>query len=220
MSFSMMDDKRLKVLGRMTSSNVMKVLWVLHELDLPFIRYDYGGAYGLTDTPEYRAMNPPGLVPTLVEGDSGNWSLWESNAVCRYLARDNPALWPTDPHARAVADCWMDAQQTLLNRPMSTLFWGLVRTAPEDRDPAALEKALQDTARIWRMVEERVAKHDYIAGTSFTLADIPWGVHAHRWFGMNYGSLMRPELPALQAWYDRLCQRKPYQQGVLAVAIS
>ena len=72
------------VWGRNTSSNVMKVLWGLGELGLPFERIDVGGAFGKTDTPEYRAMNPTGLVPTLQEGD---FTLWESNAILRYLAQ-------------------------------------------------------------------------------------------------------------------------------------
>jgi len=53
------------VWGRASSSNVMKVLWGLGEMGLPFDRIDVGGAFGGTDTPAYRAMNPTGLVPTL-----------------------------------------------------------------------------------------------------------------------------------------------------------
>ena len=116
------------VWGRATSSNVMKVLWGLGELGLPFERIDVGGAFGKTDTPEYRAMNPTGLVPTLQEDD---FTLWESNVILRYLhAAHAPAspLFPAEPHARANVDRWMDAQQTVFNRPMGQVFWGLVRT--------------------------------------------------------------------------------------------
>ena len=72
------------VWGRATSSNVMKVLWGLGEFDLPFERIDVGGAFGKTDTPEYLAMNPTGLVPTLQEQ---SFFLWESNAILRYLGQ-------------------------------------------------------------------------------------------------------------------------------------
>ena len=61
----------------------MKAIWVLEELKLPYERIDAGGAFGVTDTPHYRAMNPTGLVPTLQEDD---FVLWESNAIARYLA--------------------------------------------------------------------------------------------------------------------------------------
>jgi len=208
------------VWGRASSSNVMKVLWGLGELGLPFERIDVGGAFGRTKTPDYLAMNPTSLVPTLQEGD---FTLWESNAILRYLgsvhARDS-ALWPSDAHARANIDRWMDAQQTTLNRPMSQVFWGLVRTPAEQRDMGAIASAIEDTAKAWRYIEAELERHDFIAGADFTLADIPWGVHAHRWFGMDYLGLVRPELPALQAWYDRLCLRPAYQQHIAGCPIA
>jgi len=208
------------VWGRATSSNVMKVLWGLGELGLAFERIDVGGAFGRTETAEYRAMNPTGLVPTLQEGD---FTLWESNVILRYLAQvhaSGSALWPEDPHARANIDRWMDAQQTLLNRPMSGVFWGLVRTPADKRDLTAVAAAIEETARAWRMIETRLETHEFIAGAAFSLCDIPWGVHAHRWFGMDYLGLVRPDMPALRAWYDRLCERPAYQQSVVATPIS
>ena len=154
------------VWGRNTSSNVMKVLWGLGELGLPFERIDVGGAFGKTDTPEYRAMNPTGLVPTLQEGD---FTLWESNAIVRYLGQVHAAgsqLWPTDPHARAIIDHWMDAQQTVLNRPMSAVFWGLVRTPADKRDLNAVAAAIEETTRAWHMIDAKLSRHDFVAGAS------------------------------------------------------
>ncbi|MGE0415216.1 MAG: glutathione S-transferase family protein [Acetobacteraceae bacterium] len=202
------------VWGRATSSNVMKVLWGLDELNLPFERIDVGGAFGKTDTPEYRAMNPTGLVPTLQEDE---FTLWESNVILRYLCHahvPHSPLWPQEPHARANVDRWMDAQQTVFNRPMSAVFWGLVRTPADQRDMAAIQASIHDTVKAWRMVEEKLAKHDFIAGSDMTLCDIPWGVHAHRWFNMDYLGLERPDLPAVRAWYDRLCQRPAYRRHI------
>lgn len=202
------------VWGRKTSSNVMKVLWGLDELALPFERIDVGGSFGKTDTAEYRGMNPTGLVPTLQEGD---FTLWESNAILRYLCHAHAArspLWPREPQARANIDRWMDAQQTTFNRPMSQVFWGLVRTPADQRDMAALQQAINDTAKAWGFIEPRLGRHDFIAGADFTLADIPWGVHAHRWFNMDYLGLERPDLPNIRAWYDRLCERPAYRTHI------
>jgi glutathione S-transferase len=207
------------VWGRATSSNVMKVLWGLGELGQPFERIDVGGAFGRTDTPDYRTMNPTGLVPTLQEDD---FSLWESNAILRYLAQVHArgsALWPADARQRATVDHWMDAQQTVLNRPMSSVFWGLVRTPADQRDLSAIAGSIEETARAWHLIEAELNRHDFIAGADFTLCDIPWGVHAHRWFGMDYVGLIKPDMPALRAWYDRLCQRPAYQQYVIATPI-
>jgi glutathione S-transferase len=199
------------VWGRKTSSNVMKVLWAAGELGLPFERIDVGGAFGKTDTADYRAMNPTGLVPTLQEDD---FTLWESNVICRYLCTayaPDSSLWPRDPRTRANVDRWMEAQQTVLNRPMTGVFWGLVRTPPEQRDMAVIGQAIQDASRVWAMVEAQLAHHPYLAGEAFTLADIPWGVHAHRWFNMDFD---RPSMPGVRAWYDRLCERPAYHEHI------
>jgi glutathione S-transferase len=204
------------VWGRATSSNVMKVLWGLGELALPFERIDVGGSFGKTETAEYRGMNPTGLVPTLQEDD---FTLWESNAILRYLCHahaPHSLLWPQDPHQRANIDRWMDAQQTVLNRPMGVVFWGLVRTPADKRDPAVIAQGIADAAKAYGMIEPLLAKHAYIAGPDFTLADIPWGVHAHRWFNMDF---QRPPLPALRAWYDRLCERPAYKQHIVACPV-
>jgi glutathione S-transferase len=204
------------VWGRATSSNVMKVLWGLGELNLPFERIDVGGSFRKTDTPEYRAMNPTGLVPTLQEDD---FTLWESNAVLRYLCHahaPHSLLLPQDPHQRANIDRWMDAQQTVLNRPMGVVFWGLVRTPADKRDPAAVAQGVADAAKAYGMIEPLLAQHAFIAGPDFSLADIPWGVHAHRWFNMDF---QRPSLPHLRAWYDRLCERPAYKQHIVACPV-
>ena len=81
----------LTVHGRATSLNVQAVMWLLAELDLPVERLDLGFPFGGTDTPEYRAMNPNGLVPTMQDE---HVTLFESAAILRYLAarRDEAAL--------------------------------------------------------------------------------------------------------------------------------
>ncbi len=195
--------------GRATSSNVMKVIWTLEELQLPYERIDVGGSFGKTDTTDYRAMNPTGLVPTLQEDD---FTLWESNAICRYLCHahsPHSKLWPQEPHARGNVDRWMDAQQTLLGRPIGVVFWGLVRDRPTSATWRRSSKGwrMRRVSGRWSMAE--LAKHPYLAGDDLTLADIPWGPHLHRWFNMDFE---RPEVPHLRAWYDRLLQRPAYKQ--------
>lgn len=200
-----------KLLGRANSSNVMKAVWLLEELGLPYERTDVGGPFSGTDTPEYRAMNPNGVVPTLVEDD---FVLWESNAVIRYLCAANApghAMWPDDLRARASIDRWMDWQQTTLNRPQSTVFQGLVRTAPERRDGAAIAAAVAEAARCWTLLDGILSKVPYVAGPVFTLADIALGVHVHRWFSFD---LARPPQPHLREWYERLLTRAAYQKHV------
>ncbi|MGH7212668.1 MAG: glutathione S-transferase family protein [Acetobacteraceae bacterium] len=200
-----------KLWGRANSSNVMKVIWLLEELGLPYQRIDAGGAFGVTDTPEYRAMNPNSLVPTLQEDD---FVLWESNVILRYLceanAPDSP-MFPRDLHARASIDRWMDWQQTTLNGPMSPVFWGLVRTPPEQRDMDAIGRGIQATGEVLARLDAVLARVPYVVGPVFTLADMPLGVHIHRWF---FFPVEKPALPHVRAWYDRLLERPAYRTHV------
>lgn len=201
----------IRVWGRTNSSNVMKVLWLLDELGIPFERLDAGGKFGRTDTPEYRAMNPLGLVPTL---EHDGFSLFESNAILRYLCNSQPggpAYYPADPQPRGVVDAWLDLQQTALNRPQSVVFSGLVRTAAPERDHAAISAAVSDAGAIWGLLDNRLAARSFVTGDHLTIADIAFGVHAHRWFAMP---IARPDSPHLHAWYNRLLQRKPYATHV------
>jgi glutathione S-transferase len=197
----------IRVWGRTTSSNVMKVLWLLDELGLPYERIDAGGAFGGTNSPQYRAMNPPGLVPTLEEN---GFSLFESNAILRYLCNacaPGSDWYPAAPRARAPVDAWMDMQQTLLTPPQSRMFVGLVRTPPEKRDPSAIAAAVLEAGRGWAMLDAKLSGQEFLFGAKPSIADIAFGVHAHRWFVLP---IERPELPALRAWYERLLTRAPY----------
>ena len=110
----------LKIYGRKTSSNVQKVLWCCDEIGLAFEREDIGGEFGGNKTPEYLALNPNGLVPTI---DDGGFILWESNSCVRYLAAKygKGKLWPVDLQVAASASRWMDWQLSTVNPPVGTL---------------------------------------------------------------------------------------------------
>ena len=102
----MADNKQqqLTIWGRANSVNVQKVLWCLAELGLAYERIDAGMQFGKNNEPAYLAMNPNGRVPTLVDGD---YVLWESNSVMRYLCMAygvNSPIYPAQPQARAGVD--------------------------------------------------------------------------------------------------------------------
>ena len=139
--------------GRANSVNVQKVLWCLRELDLSYRRIDAGMAFGKNNEPEYLAMNPNGRVPTLVDGD---YVLWESNSVMRYLCmaygKGSP-IYPHAPKARAAVDRWLDWTLSTLQPVDRPVFWALVRTPPEKRDMVAIQKDADAEAVQWRIVD-------------------------------------------------------------------
>ena len=203
----------IRLWGRTTSSNVMKVLWTLDELGLAYERIDAGGAFGRTNTPEYRRMNPLGLVPSI---EDGTLHLFESNSIIRYLCRAHApqsALYPAAAGPRATVEAWMDFQQTAQSRPASTIFLGLIRTPPEKRDHAAIAAAVVELTRIWTICANRAeTQGGYLCGPALTLADITFGPHLHRWFNMPIEN--RPDLPSVRAWYDRLSTHPAFRKHV------
>jgi glutathione S-transferase len=201
-----------RIWGRANSSNVMKLVWLLELLGIPYERIDVGGPFGGTDTGAYRTMNPNQKVPTLEEEDG--FILWESNAILRYLASTcagGDALWPANVRERANVDRWMDWQQCTVDAPQRVLLQGLVRTSPAQRDQVALDRASAELRRWWALLNDELARKPFVAGETFTLADIALGVHVHRWFAYE---IEKPELPALKAWYARLLASPIYRENV------
>jgi glutathione S-transferase len=201
----------IKIWGRTDSSNVQKVLWCCGELGIQFDRQDWGGKFGGNRDSEYLAMNPNGLVPTLKDGD---FVLWESNSIMRYLNAKHGAgkLLPSTPEGMANANRWMDWQLSTFNGAIVPLFWNLIRTSEDKRDPKAVQAALEKTVKAWQTVEDQLTKSCYLGGEEFSLGDIPLGVWAYRWFSLP---IDRPNLPKIDDWYERLKQRKPYQTHIM-----
>ena len=198
----------LQVLGRSSSINVRKVLWACDELGLPFAREDWGLGFRSTQAPEFLALNPNALVPVIV--DDG-FVLWESNTICRYLAarEGRTDLLPDEPQARARVEQWIDWQAGQLNNAWRYAFLALSRKSPAHTDAAAITASVHDWNRQMRVFEAQLVHTGaYAVGPSFTLADIGLGLAVHRWLKTP---IVRPELPAVAAYVERLRQRPAYR---------
>lgn len=193
----------LRLWGRMSSINVRKVVWTLRELDLPYERFDAGAGFGVVDTPAYRKQNPNGLVPLLEDGD---FSLWESNVVVRYLCARHAAgtLYPEPLQARMDAERWMDWQQTTLNPAGRNAFLQLIRTPPDQRDAHVLARSVAATEPLFALLDRHLAGRVYVGGERLTMADIPLGCEAHRWFNLP---LEHGDWPHVARWYATLLAR-------------
>ncbi len=201
----------LKVIGRKTSSNVMKVLWACAELGLEYEREDLGGPFGGNDTPEYQALNPNGIVPTIVEDD---FVLWESNSIVRYLAHEhgNGGLWPTEARTRARAERWMDWQLSVLSPALGPVFRGLVRTPEAERDMDAIAKARDGLAGAMAILDRYLGETAFVAGPDFSMGDISVGIGTYRWFAL---AIEREDYPNVKRWYDALCERAGYREHIM-----
>ena len=202
----------LKVWGRKTSINVQKVMWTVGELGVPHQRIDAGGPFGGLDTPEFAKLNPNRLVP-VIEDDG--FVLWESHAIVRYLAAEYGMgkLAPADRKQRALTDQWMEwANSTIYPDVILTCFLGLIRTPAKDRDVAAIKAAARRVGENLAILDSQLGGRSYILGDQLTVADIANGALMYRYFNLD---IPRPQLPNLEAWYQRLTQRKPYQEHLM-----
>lgn len=213
----------IRVWGRPTSTRTQRVLWALTEigLDFDFVLasgtmgaagsvYKGNRAYGVVDTPEYRAMNPMGKIPTI---DDGGFTLWESNTIVRYLAmKYAPELmYGGSIETFALASRWMDWDNAELIPGQHELVMQLARLSPAERDPVATEKARQQQVACFRVLDQQLGRTRYVAGDDFTMGDIPVGIHARRWdlFGLDH-----PPMPNLERWYGELRQRPAFRTWV------
>ena len=199
----------LQVLGRASSINVRKVLWTCDELGLPFTREDWGIGFQSTQAPAFLARNPNALVPLI---DDEGFVLWESNTICRYLAAKHGRadLLPADAQGRARVEQWMDWQAAELNNAWRYAFMALVRQSPAHTDKPAIDSSRHNWSRHMQILDTQLDKTGaYVAGSAFTLADVVLGLSVHRWL---MTPIVRPELPAVAAYTERLRQRAGFQQ--------
>ena len=203
----------LKILGKSSSINVRKVLWTCAELHLSYEQEEWGSGFQSTETEAFKALNPNALVPVLLDGD---FVLWESNTICRYLAsqyqhqHQQTALLPESVRKRALVEQWMDWQSTELNNSWRYAFMHLVRKSPAYQDKAAAQSSIVAWNEKMQLLDTALAKTAlYITGAEFTLADIVLGLSVNRWL---MTPMARPELPAVAAYYKRLSLRPGFQR--------
>ena len=195
--------------GRADSSNVQKVLWLLDELGLPFERIDRGGRFGGLDDPDYRALNPNGLVPTVIDGDL---VLWESQAILRHYARQHPeaGLFPTDAADAARSDMLLDWNITTLWPAIGVAFRAVAREG-RPREAPEVQQALDKAAQVIPILEGLLAGRDYVGG-SFGIGDIPPAVSLSRW---RFLGRELTDWPVVDAWYRRCAARPAFQARVV-----
>jgi len=206
---------KLQIWGRMSSINVKKVVWTAQELGLDFERHEAGGVHGVVKTPAYVALNPNSTIPVLQDGD---YALWESNVITRYLSAKHSMgnLYPATLNERFDAERWMEWQQTTANPASRNGFWHLVRLPADQREPALIAQSNAAVELLMAILDAHLATRRFMVGDSFTMADIPLGCEVQRWFGLPQ---TREPRPHIERWFAALLAR-PAARGVLDLALS
>jgi glutathione S-transferase len=196
----------LRILGRSTSGNVQKVIWLLEELGTPYQREDYGRQFNNTQDAAYLSLNPNGKVPTLVDGDV---VIWESNTILRYLANKSGKadFYPADPAERSKVERWMDWQLASLNNP----YLGIFKEAkkPEAERAASWATDSKEMATQLEILEKALASQPWLAGKSLSLAEFCLGPIVHRCLDFP---IELPAFPKLKDWRARLVARPAFKK--------
>ncbi|AZY49254.1 glutathione S-transferase family protein [Bordetella avium] len=198
----------LEVLGRATSGNVQKVLFLLEELGAEYKRLDYGKTFeGTTLTPQYKALNPTQKVPTLRDGQS---YIWESHTILRYVANIKQAvnLYPEQPVARSQVERWMDWTLASLNVAYLAGFKE-AKLPPQELSETATKLLTAELS----LLDAHLADKVWMAGESFSLADICLAPLVRRCLKFPHA---KPSLPHLRQWMDRIEQRPAFAAAVAA----
>jgi glutathione S-transferase len=197
----------LRVLGRKTSGNVQKVIWLLEEMGEAYKREDYGRQFNNTQDAAYLALNPNGKVPTLVDGDT---TVWESNTILRYLCnkRSNP-LYPADAAVRSQIERWMDWQLASLNNPYLAIFRDAKK--PEAERGPSWAKDADELGQQLQILDGALTAGSWLAGGAITLADICLGPIIHRCLDFP---IQLPALDRLKAWRSQVAARPAFQKAV------
>ncbi|HMB77728.1 MAG TPA: glutathione binding-like protein, partial [Kiloniellaceae bacterium] len=122
-------------------------------------------------------------------------------------------LWPDDLLEKTEVDRWAEwAKLNIALAFTAPVFWRVVRTAPEKRDPRAIRQALDSLTAKLAIAEQQLSGSAHLAGARFSLADIQFGHVLYRYYDIE---IERPPLPALQAYYRRLTERPAYREHVM-----
>ena len=198
----------LRVLGRSTSGNVQKVVWLLEELGTPYRREDYGRQFNNTQDPAYLKLNPNGKVPTLLDGDV---VVWESNTILRFICNryGGGSFYPADAAARSMVERWMDWQLAALYGPYVAIFKEAKKPAAEraaswGADAAELKAQLE-------ILQRGTSGRPWIAGPEMSLADICLGPIVHRCLDFP---IDLPGLTAIRAWRAQIAARPAFKKAI------
>jgi glutathione S-transferase len=194
----------MKLLGRKTSGNVQKVMFLFEELKMPYTREDYGRQFNNTQTPDYLAKNPNAKVPTL---EDGNVVIWESNTILRYVAaKAKSPLYPAELARRSHVERWMDWQLSALNNPYLAMFRE-AKLEPEKRS-ADFAAQLKDFGAQLSILDKSMKT--WIAGDEMTLADICLAPIVYRC--LRFGVEL-PGLPNVKRWDAAVSAREAFKKA-------
>lgn len=202
----------MKVFGHPMSTCTRKVLTTLAEKghEAEFVLVDL--MKGAQKSAEHLARHPFGVVPTI---DDDGFTMYESRAIIRYLDEKLPgiSLQPSDLQERARMNQVMSIEQSYLASPTVKIVFQLIFGKMQGKEPdmAIVEGAKAEVQKVFDVAEKAMANREYLAGSSFSLADICWLPYVQYLFAAGQGSLVT-DRANVAAWWKRVSTRPSWQK--------
>ena len=192
-----------------TTPNGRKVSIMLEEVELPYnvIHVKLGKKEQKQEW--YMKLNPNGRIPTIVDHDNDDFTVFESGAILIYLAETTGKLMPSDLKGRSTVIQWLMFQKAGIG-PMQGQANVFYRYAPE-KIQYAIRRYQKETRRLYEVLDKRLKDNEFLAGQEYSIADVatyPW-IHVHAWAGVEI-----QDLDSLVRWKERVGERPAVKRGM------
>lgn len=180
--------------------NPMKVALFLAETGMPFELVPVDTAKGEQHTPEFRAINPNGKVPAILDGEV---AVFDSTAILMYLS-EKTGQFGVVPEERGALLSWLMFVATGLG-PFSGQTVHFHHAAPEDV-PYAKNRYMREIERHYQVLDTHLKGRDFVVGDSYSIADMSlwgWAMRGGRVLGGD--GLAR--FPEVARWLDAINAR-------------
>jgi GST-like protein len=189
-----------------TTPNGHKISLFLEEAGLPYKVHPINISQGEQFQPHFLKISPNNRIPAIVDHqpvDGGEpLSVFESGAILLYLAEKTGQFLPKDLRGRQTALQWLFWQMGGLG-PMAGQNHHFSQFAPE-KIPYAIKRYIDETARLYGVLNKQLADHEFVAGSEYSIADMaiyPWIV-SHKWQSQNL-----EDFPHVQRWFNHIKDR-------------
>lgn len=189
-----------------TTPNGHKVSLFLEEAGLPYKMHPINIGQGDQFKPDFLKIAPNNRIPAIVDQSPSDGgapiSLFESGAILLYLAEKTGQFLPKDLRGRQEALQWLFWQMGGLG-PMAGQNHHFSQFAPE-KIPYAIKRYVDETARLYGVLDRRLADRPFVAGDDYSIADMaiyPWIV-SHKWQSQRL-----EDFPHVQRWFNSIKQR-------------
>jgi glutathione S-transferase len=204
----------MRVYGHPRSSCTRKVLTTLAEKgqEAEFVLVDI--MKGQQKAPEHLARHPFGVIPVLEDNE---FSMYESQAIMRYLDEKLPgtSLQPGDLKERAQMNQFMSIEYSYLAAPAGRIAMQIIvgRMSGKAPDAAIVEAAKVEVAKVLDVADKTLAAQEFLAGSSFSLADISWMPPVQHIVQSGLEDLIS-DRPNVATWWQRVSARPSWKKIV------